>query len=75
MKSKADELEIKYKELENRVNANTLLMARSDRDVEHIKHTLDKIDKNVESMNSRITNAEIGAAIMKAFNEWRGTTP
>lgn len=71
LKSKTEDLELKLKELENRVSANSLVIARSDRDVDHIRNTLDKIDKNVESMNSRITNAEIGAAIMKAFNDWK----
>ena len=60
-------------DLEAKINSQALIIAGYDKDIGHVKETLDRVDKNVSSMNERITNAEIGSAIKKAFDEWRGS--
>lgn len=61
--------------LRTKVDAQALIIAGYDKDIGHVKKTLDRVDKNVSSMNERITNAEIGSAIKRAISEWRGETP
>lgn len=71
-KEEIDSLKKENQGLTEKVNQHGLIIAGYEKDIDHMKETLDRVDRNVTSMNQRITNAEMGTAFKNMFREWAG---